>query len=152
MARHHRTRRVLPPSPLPETFSERPASNRPVYREPVLRTEPIRLSHRLAFFEEGSPLATLLDRTPAESLPEIRSLSRVLLPGVRRTAPGPIRARVDVLRSLLRPIITPRVERATRICVARKTRRQVLFARGKSGRNGSGKPYRRTATSSYSCA
>lgn len=151
-------RRSRPPSPLPESFRSEPyprpgATLRLVATDSsVPRAEPIRLSRLLALgADHSSPLRGLLDREPAEAVPEARILaSRVLLPGVRRDAP--IRARRDVLRSVLRPVFSARAERSLRICFARQRRRQVLFAKRRAGYPGSAAgPYRRTPNSNYSC-
>lgn len=45
----------------------------------------------------------------------------------------------------------PPIPRQARVCLKRAQRREVLFAKGHHGINGSGRPYRRSADSSYHC-
>lgn len=73
------------------------------------------------------------------------------LPLSARAAPRASRRRADAFR-FLRSL--PVLGRSVAVCVRRKLRREVLFARGVAGRSGVGvgKRWRRNVESSYRCA
>lgn len=54
------------------------------------------------------------------------------------------------VHNVAREVLTVRAPKRALFCVQRKQRRQVIFATGKSGRNGA-RRYRRTSSSNYRC-
>lgn len=68
----------------------------------------------------------------------------VLAPSLIKAQFRPYTPRISTLQALA---ANPRVV----FCVRRKQRREVLFAKRLNGRNGGGKPYRRTYSSQWSC-
>lgn len=113
------------------------------------------------------PLATSADVPYYSPLPEATLIAPEgaiqSTPRQRRSLPiSPLYRRlvtgdaVRIVRPTQRPLHAKRISRLyadprTVVCVRRRQRKEVLFALNRSGRNGTGKPYRRSYSSQWRC-